>query len=618
MNKQTNSNTSYEIIVVGAGHAGLEAAFASANKNHKTAIFALDEACIGEAPCNPSIGGPAKGIVTREIDALGGMQGIVTDECALQIKLLNSSKGPGVWALRAQIDKEKYHETFLKLIKKHKNLDLILEEVVEILTENNKVIGVRTPSNIYLCKKVVITTGTYMKATIHVGHNTKDEGPNKHPRSNNLSTNLKQLGFTIKRLKTGTPPRILEESLDKSKVEVQPGTDAKLAFHLYQTKFTPINKQAICYLTHTCEKTHEIIRSNLKKSAMYSGNIHGVGPRYCPSIEDKVVRFSDKPRHQIFIEPISKNSNWLYLQGLSTSFPIDVQEQIVHSINGLENAKIVQYAYAIEYDAIDAQQLWLSLESKVVEGLYCAGQINGTSGYEEAAGQGLIAGLNAALSIENKDPVILNRNNSYIGVMIDDIVTKGVNDPYRLLTSRAEHRLLLRNDNVDDRLIKIGYEAGLVPPERFNQYLIISASIDKIINYLKTTTLKTIPELSKKYHNHNLYDLLKQPQVHLIDVLPKEEYLKLSDEVKSKIEILVKFDGYIKHETKNLNKFEKYLDFKIEGIDDYHELKNLALDAREKLNKVKPINLLQASKIPGISINDLMIIKYYIETKDNK
>ena len=604
----------YDIVVIGAGHAGLEAAFATAHKNFKTALFTLVKDSVAQAPCNPSIGGPAKGIVTREIDALGGMQAKATDANAIQMKLLNSSKGPGVWAYRAQIDKEKYHNWFLNEIKKCKNLDLRCEEVCELIVKNKKIVGIKTNKAEYSCKAAIVTTGTYLKSIIHMGEIKKSTGPLNFPSANNLSTSLKKLGFNLIRLKTGTPPRIDNKTFDKKKVHYEPGTNAKLHFELYTNKYLPFDKQVPCYLTYTNAKTHKIIMDNLNRSAMYSGQISGVGPRYCPSIEDKVVRFSDKPRHQIFIEPVSKSSNLGYLQGLSTSLPKDVQEKLVHSIVGLEKAKILAYAYAIEYDAIDPTQLWPTLESKNIKNLYFAGQINGTSGYEEAAGQGLIAGINATLALEKKKPIILGRDQAYIGVMIDDIVTKGVRDPYRLLTSRAEHRLFLRNDNVDDRLIEIGHKVGLISSSKYAKYLENKKLEKEIIKYLRTTSLKSL-KLNKKYKSHSLYDLLKQPQIKLKNLLiNNKKYKKISDELASKIEILVKFDGYIAHEEKNLKKFNKSLEIDISSIKDYRKLDNLPLEAREKLNKIKPLTLRQASQISGINTNDLMIIKYYIDT----
>ncbi len=604
----------YDVIVVGAGHAGIEAAFAAANKKYHVGLFTLIKDSVAQAPCNPSIGGPAKGVVTREIDALGGMQGIAADHCALQMKLLNSSKGPGVWAYRAQIDKEVYHQYFLKQIEQHKYIDLNCIEVNELIVDKKIIKGINTSKGIFKAKTVILTTGTYMNSITHMGKVKKESGPLGFPRSNNLSNNLKKLGFQLLRLKTGTPPRVDKDTIDFKKMEIQKGTNAKLHFNFYGKQFLPYNKQIPCYLTYTNAKTHKIILNNLLLSAMYSGQISGVGPRYCPSIEDKLVRFKDKPRHQIFIEPVSLNSNYYYLQGLSTSLPKEVQEKFVHTIVGLENCKILQYAYAIEYDAIDPTQLWPTLESKLIKGLYFAGQINGTSGYEEAAGQGIIAGINATLNMENKQQLILSRNEAYIGVMIDDLVTKGVKDPYRLLTSRAEHRLYLRNDNADDRLLKTGYQVGLNSKARYNKYLKINNTIKETINYLKNTTLKKIKKFAGKYKSHNLYDLLKQPQIKIDDVLVNSKFAKLDAEIKMKIEIQVKYSGYIENEERSLAKFNKHLLLKIDHIDDYSKIRNLHLEASEKLNKIKPLTLQQASRIPGITINDLMIIKYYVET----
>ncbi|WEK82874.1 MAG: tRNA uridine-5-carboxymethylaminomethyl(34) synthesis enzyme MnmG [Mycoplasma sp.] len=600
----------YDVIVIGAGHAGVEAAFASAHKGHKTALFTIHHDSVAQAPCNPSIGGPAKGIVTREIDALGGMQALATDSTMIQIKILNASKGPGVWALRAQIGKDQYHQFFIDAITKEKNIDLIEAEVNDLIVKDNKVIGVKTSLGDFNAKAVVITTGTYLKSTIHVGHEKKNEGPLGFKQAKTLSDGLTKLGFKLIRLKTGTPPRIDVNSFNKEVTEIQNGDANPLHFSFYTD--THLKNQVPCYLTYTNAKTHKIINEHLKDSAMYSGHITGVGPRYCPSIEDKIVRFSDKPRHQIFIEPVGLNSNLLYLQGLSTSLPRDVQEELVHSIKGLEQAKIIQYAYAIEYDAIDPIQLWPSLESKLIKNLYFAGQINGTSGYEEAAGQGLIAGINASLRIENKDPLILKRSEAYIGVMIDDIVTKGVKDPYRLLTSRAEHRLFLRNDNADERLMPYGYQIGLLKKEKYQQFLNNQKIIKDVISYLKNTSLKNHKHL-KQYNSHNLYELLKRPEINLKDLLTNSSFNNLSYELLNKISIQVKYDGYIKHEERNLLKFQKYLDFDISKITNYNDLINLPLEAREKLNKVKPLTLVQASRISGISTNDLMIIKYYVE-----
>lgn len=607
------SMQSYDVIVIGAGHAGLEAAFACAKQHLKTAIFTVDKKSVALMPCNPSIGGPAKGIVTREIDALGGIQAIAADANALQFKLLNSSKGPGVWALRAQIDKDEYHDWFLKKIEDNKYLDLKIEEVKSLIIKNQKVAGVKTTRNNYHAKAVIITSGTYLSAKIHIGKEITSCGPFGLKSAIGLSDQLKELGFKIIRLKTGTPPRIDIDSFEKEKTQIEHGTEGNLSFSFYATKFHKFQDEYPCYLTYTNDKTHKIIKEHLYESAMYSHQINGVGPRYCPSIEDKIVRFSDKPRHQVFVEPVSKKSNLLYLQGLSTSLPKSVQLEFVHTIKGLEHAKFVHYAYAIEYDAIDPTQLWPTLESKLIKNCFFAGQINGTSGYEEAAGQGLIAGINASMIIKHKAPLILGRDQAYIGVMIDDIVTKGVNDPYRLLTSRAEHRLYLRNDNADERLIAIGKNLKMVSSSKYNKYLKQQATINSVIKYLKNTTLKSFPELKKHYKSHSLYDLLKQQNIQLKDLLKHSNFHHLDDEVINKITIKVKFAGYIEHEELNLKRINKNLEVDITSIDDYQKLSNLSLEAREKLNRIKPLTLRQASMIPGINLNDLMVVKYYIE-----
>ena len=607
----------FDVIVIGAGHAGTEAAFACANLGYKTLMCTLSADSVAETPCNPSIGGPAKGVVTREIDALGGMQGIATDANQLQMKLLNSSKGAGVWALRAQIDKISYHNWFINQIKKNKYLTLLETEVKELIIENKKVVGVKTTNKNFSCSKVIITSGTYMKAITHIGDIKQSEGPNHHKRSETLSTQLKDLGFTIIRLKTGTPPRIYKDSIDYDKMQIETGTKGKYCFSHFHPRYVSLNKQQDCFLTYTNTQTHKIIKENIHKSAMYSGQIHGVGPRYCPSIEDKIVRFADKPRHQVFIEPESMSLDTMYLQGLSTSLPKDVQEKFVHSIVGLKSAKFKKYAYAIEYDAIDARELWPSLESKLIKGLYFAGQVNGTSGYEEAACQGLMAGINAINSLRNKKPLILKRNEAYIGVLIDDIVTKGVNDPYRLLTSRAEHRLLLRNDNADDRLIKYGYKIGLVSKKHYNLYLTQDKLIKKTIGFLKSHKLSYINGLTKKFGNssHNLYDLLKRPEVKLKQILKQNQLKNLTLNSIKKIEIKVKFEGYIKNQNKYIDRANQYELIDISKIKDFKTVKHLSLEAIDKLNRIRPLTLGQAQRISGINLTDLVAIKYYLDNE---
>jgi tRNA uridine 5-carboxymethylaminomethyl modification enzyme len=486
------------------------------------------------------------------------------------------------------------------------------------LIKNKKIVGVHcTKSENILAKKVIVTSGTYMSAITHIGNEQKKEGPQSLKRSDDLSRHLKDIGFQLLRLKTGTPPRVAKNTVDFKSMLKEPGTNQQLSFQHFDQRYIPIAKQELCYLAYTNQKTHNIIRNNIHLSAMYSGNIKGVGPRYCPSIEDKIVRFSDKPRHQVFVEPESKSIDTMYLQGLSTSLPRNVQDKLVHSIKGLEKAEIVNYGYAIEYDAINPIQLWPSLESKQYANLYFAGQVNGTSGYEEAACQGLMAGINAYLSIKKKKPLILKRDEAYIGVLIDDLVTKGVNDPYRLLTSRAEYRLLLRNDNADDRLLKYGYQIGLINKSKYEFYTNQQKLIKSLIAYLRKTSLKSNKTLIKKYGNssHNLYSLLKRPEVKLVDIVNKIKLSQLTDGSINKVEINVKFDGYIKNQQKFINRFDKFDDISLSSIKDYSKLNNLSLEARDKLNRVKPLTLGQAKRISGISLTDLIVIKYFLDKR---
>ncbi|GHU31632.1 tRNA uridine 5-carboxymethylaminomethyl modification enzyme MnmG [Bacilli bacterium] len=504
----------------------------------------------------------------------------------------------------------------MKEIKKTKNLELVIDEVKSLLIKDKKIIGVTTSKHHdILAKKVIITAGTYMNAITHIGDEIKQEGPQGLERSFGMSDQLRKLGFEMLRLKTGTPPRVLSNSINYAHLSKEPGMDKKLSFSFYRPHFLPFDKQVLCYLTYTNEKTHQIINKNKNLSAMFSGSIKGVGPRYCPSIEDKVTRFADKPRHQIFIEPESLKLNTMYLQGLSTSLPRQVQEEFVHSIKGLEKAVFAKYAYAIEYDAINPIQLWPSLESKRLHNLYFAGQVNGTSGYEEAACQGLMAGINAGLAIHHKKPLILQRDEAYIGVLIDDLVTKGVTDPYRLLTSRAEYRLLLRNDNADDRLIKYGKSVGLIKATVYKTYLKNDLLMKRTIKYLKSSTLKNLPKQFKRFANstHSLYDFLKRPEIKLRQILPKSLLIKLTDQLIDKIEIAVKFEGYIKNQTKHIERINKYDSLPLTKIKDYKLIKNLSLEAIDKLNKIKPLTLGQAKRINGINMTDLVIIKYYLD-----
>lgn len=607
----------YDVIVVGAGHAGLEACFATSNLNKKTALITLEESKIADMPCNPSIGGAAKGVIVREIDSLGGMQAKAADANLIQIKMLNKSKGPGVWALRAQIDKIKYHKWFLDKIKKQKNLNLIIDEVIELIIENNKIKGVKLKDKNLYSDVVILTTGTYMNSITHRGNEFEHKGPDGSKFSAFLSKNLEKLGINLIRLKTGTPARILKDSINYSVLEIENGDNDNLSFSHFNPKFINFNEQIPCYTTFTNELTHKIINDNLLKSAMYSGNIKSIGPRYCPSIEDKIVRFSDKNRHQLFIEPESKSLNTVYLGGLSTSMPIDIQEQMIFSIKGLENAKIVKYAYAIEYDAIDPMNISLSLMSKNILGLFFAGQINGTSGYEEAAAQGLIAGINAINFLNNKDPLILSRNESYIGVMIDDIVTKGITEPYRLLTSRAEYRLYLRNDNANERLLKYGYEIGLITQEEWDNFNFINEQKHKLKQYLRNTSIGQINNLKfkEKKTNVSLYEYIKRPEVDILNFISEFNInnYELSNEDLKKLEIEIKFEGYIMNQEKSLNKIKQLDKILLNKIIDYSIVPNISLEAIQKLNKVKPMTLDQASRISGINLNDIIKIKYFLE-----
>lgn len=603
----------YEIIVVGGGHAGCEATLASANKGHKTLLVTGSKDTIAMMPCNPSIGGSAKGIVVREIDALGGYMGKVADKTLLQMKLLNSSKGPAVRSLRAQGDKITYPKEMLRILEEHENIDIIEELVEDLIVENNKIKGVKlSTGKEIMCDAVILTTGTYMKANILVGDKRTVSGPKGTRPSLYLSENLEKLGFKILRLKTGTPPRIDRSTIDFSKTKREDGDDKLYTFSFDNKPYYTVEKQEPCYLTYTTEETHKIIRDNLGKSSMYGGFYEklGTGPRYCPSIEDKVVRFADKERHQLFLEPESKYYDDIYLQGFSTSMPYDVQEEMVHSLPGLEHAKILRYAYAIEYDAIDSRDLKPSLETKIIDGLFTAGQINGTSGYEEAAGQGLIAGINAGLKLEGKDPLILGRDESYIGVLIDDLVTKGVKDPYRLLTSRAEYRLLLRHDNADIRLRTHGYEVGLISDEQYNRLKEKEKNIDLIIEELKNIKIKD-------EKNITAYDYLKRTEVSINDV--KDKLSKEYDELElEQAEIMIKYEGYIRKTRKEAEKMKKLENKKIPKDIDYDKVPNLASEARIKLKEVRPESFGQALRISGVNPSDVSILSVYMKRYFNE
>jgi len=622
----------YEVIVVGGGHAGCEACLATARKNHKTLLVTGNIKNIADMPCNPSIGGSAKGIVVREIDALGGEMGRNADKSQIQIKILNNKKGPAIRALRAQADKITYPQEMWKTLSNTKNLE-IKEGIVEnLIVEENKIKGVILETGEKITSNIVIlTTGTYLKADILVGDTRRREGPHGEKPSNYLSENLEKLGFIIKRLKTGTPQRIDKNTIDYSKTRLETGDNELLSFsHDIEPNYD-IDKQVPCYLTYTTEETHKIIRENLNKSSMYGGldDIKGIGPRYCPSIEDKVVRFAEKEKHQLFLEPESviesdeTYGNTVYIQGFSTSMPYDIQEKMVHSLPGLENAKILKYAYAIEYDSIYPTQLKQSLETKLIENLYTAGQINGTSGYEEAACQGLIAGINASLKLENKEPLILKRNEAYIGVLIDDLVTKGIRDPYRLLTSRAEYRLLLRHDNADLRLREYGYQVGLIDEERYNKYKNKINNIEKMTNELKNIKITPTKENLEKLNNLNttplkdgisIYNLLKRPEI-TIQNLKNNNLLDLEypTEIEEEVEINIKYDGYIKKSIKDAEKMLKLENKKIPDDINYDLIKNIASEARQKLNEVRPTSIGQAIRISGVNPADISILMVYLK-----
>ena len=597
----------YEVIVVGAGHAGCEAALASARMGKKTLLITININNIADMPCNPSIGGSAKGIVVREIDALGGEMGRNADKTLLQIKMLNRSKGPAVRSLRSQADKVTYKQEMLKTLQNTDNLTIKEAIVSDLVVENNKIKGITTEDNetIY-CDVCILTTGTYLKADILVGDTRKPEGPHGEKRSSFLSDNLKKIGFKLLRLKTGTPPRIERSSIDFSVLSREDGDDEELTFSFDNKVYYDYKNQEPCYLTYTNEKTHKIIMDNLNKSAMYGGFYEtlGTGPRYCPSIEDKVVRFKDKERHQLFLEPESLNYDDIYLQGFSTSMPYDVQEEMVHSLKGLEHAKILKYAYAIEYDAIDPLQLKSSLETKIIENLFTAGQINGTSGYEEAAGQGIIAGINAVLKLDKKDPLILSRSDAYIGVLIDDLVTKGTIEPYRLLTSRAEFRLLLRSDNADLRLSKKAYDIGLLSEERYKK---LQKKINDIEELEKEIKLITFPE-----EKCNLSEYLNRPEVTLDKYLSKLSK-KYDKEVIEQVEINHKYKGYIDKAKKEAEKIIRLGEKQIPEDIDYSKVDNLATEARQKLEKIRPRTIDQATRISGVNPSDIAILMVYLK-----
>ncbi|WP_438498209.1 tRNA uridine-5-carboxymethylaminomethyl(34) synthesis enzyme MnmG [Paenibacillus sp. IHBB 3054] len=612
---------SYDVVVIGAGHAGCEAALAAARMGCNTLMITINLDMVAFMPCNPSIGGPAKGHVVREIDALGGEMGRNIDKTYIQLRMLNTGKGPAVHALRAQADKFLYQHAMKETMEKTPNLSLRQGMVEELIVEDGRCVGVITKTGtVYRSKTVILTTGTYLRGKVIMGELTYESGPNNQQPSVRLSENLRELGFDLVRFKTGTPPRVHKDTIDFSKTEIQPGDD-KPKFFSFETKSSQ-NEQLPCWLTYTSEVTHQIINDNLHRAPMFTGIIEGTGPRYCPSIEDKVVRFSDKSKHQIFLEPEGKNTSEYYVQGLSTSLPEDVQLAVLRSIPGMEKVEMMRNGYAIEYDAMVPTQLWPSLETKRLPGLFTAGQINGTSGYEEAAGQGVMAGINAARKVQDKEPVVLDRSQGYIGVLIDDLVTKGTNEPYRLLTSRAEYRLLLRHDNADLRLTPIGHDIGLIPEQRYEAFLDKKERVEREIVRLQETKVKPVEvndalvgyESAPIVDGSNMLTLMRRPELtySFVDqVSPSPE--ALDEEMKEQVEIQIKYAGYIEKQLQHVEKLQKMEKKKIPENINYNEIHGLAMEARQKLTKIAPISIGQASRIAGVTPADISILLVHLE-----
>ena len=621
----------YDVVVIGAGHAGCEAALASARNKKKTAAFVINLDTLANMPCNPSIGGTSKGHLVREIDALGGEMAKNADKTFIQSKMLNKSKGPAVHSLRVQSDRRMYHIEMKKTMENQENLDVYQAEIVKIITKDRQVVGVKTKIGAnFLTKTIIVATGTYLKGKVIIGEMSYESGPDGVFPANDLSQSLLDIGVELRRFKTGTPARINIRNMDLSKMEIQYGDEKIVPFSFdNEGNLDIINKKQVnCYLTYTNKKTHEIIMNNLDRSPIYSGKIHGIGPRYCPSIEDKVVRFNDKERHQLFIEPLGEKTSEMYIQGMSSSLPEEVQIQMYKTVAGLENAKLMRPAYAIEYDCIDSTNLKLSLEYKGIEGLFFAGQVNGSSGYEEAAAQGIIAGINASRKIDGLEPFVLDRSEAYIGVLIDDLVTKGTNEPYRMMRSRSEYRLMLRQDNADLRLTQKGYELGLISHERYLKFLEKKQKIENEIKRLKNTKVKPIEYTNELLESLNsskiksgtsLAELLKRSELNYENLKPLDiDRKELPDSVKEEAEIEIKYEGYIKLQLEQIEEFKKLENKKLSSEINYEDIKGLSLEARQKLNKQKPLSVGQASRISGVSPADISVLLIYLSQNNIK